>query len=257
MKKLRWISVFLLYIFLTGTVISFAVAVSHATFDSKGNPSYPEGALITNLVFVVLLLLALVFALILLAKSGRRPALSQQKGLPSSYAPEKRIDKYRPKELDKNIFFALVYAQKKTLLLYLGFGVIYHLAMMLVLYFLTGASVLFFVVLAFFIGFFLVALYEFCFAPLLLRKRTLKAPLPEVEIYPDKIIALDGERLFEVSYPEFDSIVETKEAYLFLYTDQEKKAFFFVKRELKKETLAFLAEKKKEFDASKKTKKAS
>jgi hypothetical protein len=80
----------------------------------------------------------------------------------------------------------------------------------------------------------------------------LKAPLPETEIYPDKIIALEGDRLFEVPYSSFDAIVENKSTLLFLYTDGAKKVFFFVKKELKPETVSFLTSKKAELASKKK-----
>ena len=255
MKHLKNIAFILSYTFLAGMIISFALMVRFQKIDDEGNISYETSLLILNLVFCTLLLLALVFHLIVLAKASKNEktsSLAQHKSAMESYSPEKRKEKYRTKKIPLSAFYLLSYAQKKREMIYFSVTTIYDLALFLVLYFVIGTLLLTFVFFCLLLFFALLSLYDYAFSPLILRLYTLKAPLPETEIYPDKIIALEGDRLFEVPYSSFDAIVENKSTLLFLYTDGAKKVFFFVKKELKPETVSFLTSKKAELASKKK-----
>ena len=176
MKHLKNIAFILSYTFLAGMIISFALMVRFQKIDDEGNISYETSLLILNLVFCTLLLLALVFHLIVLAKASKNEktsSLAQHKSAMESYSPEKRKEKYRTKKIPLSAFYLLSYAQKKREMIYFSVTTIYDLALFLVLYFVIGTLLLTFVFFCLLLFFSLLSLFDYAFSPLIFLLHTL------------------------------------------------------------------------------------
>lgn len=235
--------------FFVAMIISFAVTVNTSTTDENGEAVYDTVALAVNMIFtfgfVILLILFFIFWGIHGAKSANGPAipLPQRESFKDEYEPGVRIEKAKIGKIDYAAYFKVsCFAEQgsiRALSISTGLGIILCLVVGLS----VGLVTLFYALLVLTIVLFILLLIYLFVFPSTRRRKEIKNHHAELEIYEDKILYIQDDRLFEVYYSQFVKAYETKNSFAFIYPDSGYQAFYFSKANLKEKTIEFLRRK--------------